>query len=206
MCSPLYEFCLVSHGSPFRGATVYDWIALGKSSESRLVADDNAALYINPLGRLSRGALKYIKIGVDQGMARYAHSGAVYEEYDDVVLRKVPLQIAVVSVDVIACPWRRTRELECRLQGCDVIFSDTYSECENLRAFKLQDNLLTALRSRGRASCNTKIVLIRVGLKTVISPAAFVWDPGKIRPSSDRGWDSSRSPRRSRKPKMSDLA
>ena len=32
-------------------------------------------------------ALKYIKIGVDHGMPRYARSRAKYEECDDMVLR-----------------------------------------------------------------------------------------------------------------------
>ena len=186
---------MVPHGSPFRDATVDDWMALGKSNESRLFADDNAALYINPLGRECR-ALKYIKIGVDQGMARYAHSMALYEEYDDMVLRMVPLQNAVVRVKVLECSSSRSRKLECRFQDGNLVHSETYGERENLRAFRLQDILLTALRSRGQASCNTKIVLVQ---ERVILPSAFLWEPGEIRCSSDRGWSASRSPRRTRK-------
>ena len=194
---------MVPHGSPFRDADADDWIALGKSSESRLEHDDNAALDVNPLGRESR-ALKYIKIGVDQGMARYAHSSAMYEEYDDIVLRMVPLQNAVVRVDVRECPTSRSRKLECRFQGSSAVFHNhTYPLRQNLRAFRLQDILLTALRSRGQASCNTKIVLVRVGPERVISPAAFLWEPGEIRFSTGR-WSASRSPQRVRKRKRSD--
>ena len=116
---------MVPHGSPFRDADPDDWIALGKSSESRLEHDDNAVLYINPLGRESR-ALKYIKIGVDQGMARYARSVAMYEGYDDMVLRMVPLQNAVVRVDVRECPTSRSRKLECRFQGSSAVFSQSH--------------------------------------------------------------------------------
>ena len=203
MCSPIYDFCMVPHGSPFRDAAADDWIALGKSSESRLIDDDNAALYIKPLGMGSR-ALKYIKIGVEHGMARYAHSLAMYEEYDDMVLRMVPSQNAVVRVDVLHCLATRSRKLECRFQGSNVVFhSHTYPLRESVRAFRLQDILLTALRSRNQASCNTQIVLVRVGPETVISPAAFLWEPGEIRVSSGR-WSASRSPQRSRKRKRTD--
>ena len=191
---------MVPHGSPFRDATVDDWIALGKSNESRLFADDNAALYINPFG-MENKALKYIKIGVDQGMARYANSVAMYTEYDDMVLRVVPLQNAVVRVNVLECPSSRSRKLECRFQGGDLVHSESYGERQNLRAFRLQDIILTALRSRGQASCNTNIVLVQ---ERVILPAAFLWKPGEIRCSSDRGWSASRSPQRSRKRKNND--
>ena len=196
MSSPIYEFCMVSHGSPFRDAAADDWIVLGKWSESRLIIDDNTALYINPFGRENR-ALKYIKIGVDFGMPRYAHSRGNYEEYDDIVLRKIPLQNGIVTVDVVHCPSSRSRKLECRFQGGDVFHSHTYSEHQNLRTFSLQDILLTALRSRGHASCNTKIVLVRVGTDRVMKPDAFVWQPGEIHFPPDRGRSSeSRSSKR----------
>ena len=133
-----------------------------------------------------------------------SHSSAMYEEYDDIVLRMVPLQNAVVRVDVRECPTSRSRKLECRFQGSSAVFHNhTYPLRQNLRAFRLQDILLTALRSRGQASCNTKIVLVRVGPEAVISPAAFLWEPGEIRFSTGR-WSASRSPQRVRKRKRSD--
>ena len=197
---------MVPHGSPFRDAAADDWIVLGKWSESRLIIDDNAALYINSFGRENR-ALKYIKIGVDHGMHRYAHSRAKDGEYDDLVLRKIPLQNGIVKVDVVHCPSSRSRKLECRFQGGEVFHSHTYPERENLRTFSLQDILLTALRSRGQASCNTKIVLVRVGTDRVIKPDAFVWQPGEIHFPSDRGRSSeSRSSKRIRKRRRVDRA
>ena len=194
----MYEFCMVPHGSPFRDAASDDWIALGKSSEMRLIHDVEAAIYINCLGMASR-ALQYIKIGVDHGMARYAHSRAMYEEYDDMVLRMVPLQNAVVGVDAVHCPSSRTRKLECRFQCGDLVYRDTYSVSANFRALSLQEILLSALRSRGQASCNTKIVLVQVGSERVIKPDDFLWQTEEIDFLSDGSWNPSRSLQGTRK-------
>ena len=158
MWSPTYEICMVPYGLPFLGASVDDWLALGKSSELRLVDDGDLTININ-LGdwsnsACSRSSLKYVKIGMEHGMGRYSHDGAVH---DDFVLRKIPLQNAAVKVKVVHFPFENIRKLECRLDGYGNIHAATYPANERLRAFCLRDTILTALRSHERISCNTKI-------------------------------------------------
>ena len=178
MWSPTYEICTVPYGIPFLGATVDDWVALGKSSELRLIDDGDSTLNIN-LGdwsnsACSRSSLKYVKIGMENNMGRYSHDRALH---DDFVLRKIPLQHAVVKVKVVHFPSENIRKLECLLDGYGTIHAATYPANERLRAFCLRDTILTALRSHERASCNTKIVLIRAVANETIKLQALVWTP-----------------------------
>ena len=178
MWSPTYEICMVPYGIPFLGATVHDWIALGRSSELRLNDDGDSTININlgdwSISGCSRSSLKYVKTGMEHDMGRYAHDGAVH---DDFVLRKIPLQNAVVKVKVVHFPFENIRKLECLLDGYGTIHAATYPANERLRAFCLRDTILTALRSHERASCNTKIVLIRAGTNETIRVNALVWAP-----------------------------
>ena len=178
MWSPTYEICMVPYGLPFLGASVDDWLALGKSSELRLVDDGDLAININ-LGdwsnsACSRSSLKYVKVGMEHGMGRYSHDASVH---DDFVLRKIPLQNAAVKVKVVHFPFENIRKLECRLDGYGDIHASTHPANERLRVFCLRDIIRTALRSRERISCNTKIVLIRAGSNATMTLNALVWTP-----------------------------
>ena len=151
---------------------------LGSRASFRLIDDGDSTIIIN-LGDwsnsvCSRSSLKYVKIGVENNMGRYSHDRAVH---DDFVLRKIPLQNAVVKVKVVHFPSESICNLECLLDGYGTIHAATYPANERLRAFCLRDSILTALRSRERVSCNAKIVLIRAGANDTIKLIALVWTP-----------------------------
>ena len=95
----MYEFCMVPHGQPFTGAAVDDWALLQKSSELRLEAEGESVVYVNrTLDDVDQSTfLRFVKIGLDGDMVRYAHDIA---RYNDLMLRKVPLQNAYVMVRV----------------------------------------------------------------------------------------------------------
>ena len=182
MWSPMFEFCMVPYGLPFSGATVDDWVALGESSELRLIDEGDSAVYINhgdgSNAACTSNAAQYVKIGVESSMARYSHNRAHRNVvFDDLMLREIPFQNAVVKVKVVHVPSENIRELECLLEGYGIIHAFTYPANSWLRAFSLRDAILTALRSHGRASCNTRIVLIRAGTNEAIKLSALVWTP-----------------------------
>ena len=85
----MYEFCMVPHGQPFTEAAVDDWIRLQKSGELRLEAEGDSVVYVNrTLDDVGQSTfLRFVKIGLDGDMARYAHDTA---RYNDLMLRKVP--------------------------------------------------------------------------------------------------------------------
>ena len=122
--------------------------------------------------------MKYVKIGVESSVARYSHSRAECNlVYDDFVIREIPSQNAVVKVKVVHFPLENIRKLECLLDGYGMIHTATCPANERLRAFCLRDTILTALRLLERASCNTKIALIRAGNNEAIKLSALVWTP-----------------------------
>ena len=82
-----------------------------------------------------------------------------------------------MQVKVAHVPSENIRELECLLEGYGIIHAFTYPANSRLRAFSLRDAILTALRSHGRASCNTRIALIRAGTNEAIKLSALVWTP-----------------------------
>ena len=95
MWSPMYEICMVPYGLPFLGATVDDWVALGKSSESGLIENGDSAIYVNlgdyRISACTSNTVKYVKIGVESSMARYAHSRAECNlVYDDFMIPEIP--------------------------------------------------------------------------------------------------------------------
>jgi hypothetical protein len=158
----MYEFCTVPHGQPFTEAAVDDWILLQKSGELRLEAEGDSVVYINrTLDDIDQGTfLRFVKIGPDGDMVRYAHDTA---RYNDLMLRKVPLQNASVIVHVKHGALDNSRHVECLLDGCGIIYASTHSASERLRGWQLRDSILEALRSGWQASCNTKVVLTRAG-------------------------------------------
>ena len=169
----MYEFCTVPHGQPFTEAAVDDWILLQKSGELRLEAEGDSVVYVNrTLDDIDQGTfLRFVKIGLDGDMARYAHDTA---RYCDLMLRKVPLQNATVMVRVKR---GALRHVECLLDGCGIIYNPTHWASERLRGWQLRDSILEALRSGWQASCNTKIVLIRAGSTEILKLSLLVWIP-----------------------------
>ena len=172
----MYEFCTVPHGQPFTEAAVDDWILLQKSGELRLEAEGDSVVYVNrTLDDIDQGTfLRFVKIGPDGDMVRYAHDTA---RYNDLMLRKVPLQNASVIVHVKHGALDNSRHVECLLDGCGIIYTSTHSASERLRGWQLRDSILEALRSGWQASCNTKVVLTRAGSTEVLGPCALVWIP-----------------------------
>ena len=172
----MYEFCMVPHGQPFTEAAVDDWIRLQKSGESRLEAEGDSVVYVNPtLDDVRQSTfLRFVKIGLDGGMARYAHDTA---RYKDLILRKVPFQNASVIVRVVHEALDNSRHVECLLDGYGLIYNSTHSASERLRGWQLRDSILKALRSGWQASRNTKIVLTRAGSTDVLEPGVLVWIP-----------------------------
>ena len=172
----MYEFCMVPHGQPFTEAAVDDWIRLQKSGESRLEAEGDSVVYVNPtLDDVRQSTfLRFVKIGLDGGMARYAHDTA---RYKDLILRKVPFQNASVIVRVVHEALDNSRHVECLLDGYGLIYNSTHSASERLRGWQLRDSVLKALRSGWQASRNTKIVLTRAGSTDVLEPGVLVWIP-----------------------------
>jgi hypothetical protein len=172
----MYEFCMVPHGQPFTEAAVEDWILLQKSGESRLEAEGDSVVYVNPtLDDVRQSTLlRFVKIGLDGGMARYAHDTA---KYKDLVLRKVPFHNASVVVRVVHEALDNSRHVECLLDGCGIIYNSSHSASERLRGWQLRDSILKALRSGLQASRNTKIVLTRAGSTDVLEPSVLVWKP-----------------------------
>jgi hypothetical protein len=184
----MYEFCMVPHGQPFTGAAVDDWILLQKSGELRLEAEGDSVVYVNrTLEDVDQSTiLRFVKIGLDGDMARYAHDTG---RYNDLMLRKVPLQNVSVIVRVKRGALDNSRHVECLLDGCRIIYNSTHSASERLRGWQLRDSILEALRSGWQASCNTKIALTRAGSTKVLEPGHLVWIPpdsclpDKVRPS-----------------------
>jgi len=172
----MYEFCVVPHGQPFTGAAVDDWILLQKSGELRLGAEGDSVVYVNrTLDDVDQSTfLRFVKIGQDGDMARYAHDAA---RYKDLMLRKVPFQNASVIVRVKRGALDNSRHVECLLDGCGIIYNSTHSASERLRGWQLRNSILEALRSGWQASCNTKIVLARAGSTEVLEPGLLVWIP-----------------------------
>ena len=167
---------MVPHGQPFTEAAVDDWILLQKSGELRLEAEGDSVVYVNrTLDDIDQGTfLRFVKIGLDGDMARYAHD---IGRYNDLMLRKVPLQNASVIVRVKHGALDNSRHVECLLDGCGIIYNSTHSASERLRGWQLRDSILEALRSGWQASCNTKIALIRAGSTEVLKLSLLVWIP-----------------------------
>jgi hypothetical protein len=107
-------------------------------------------------------------------MVRYAHDTAVY---DDLTLRKVPLQNANVIVHIKHGALDNSRHVECLLDGYGIIHNSTHSANERLRGWQLRDIILKASRSGWQASRNTKIVLIRAGSTEILKLSLLVWIP-----------------------------
>ena len=167
---------MVPHGQPFTEAAVDDWIRLQKSGELRLEAEGDSVVYVNPtLDDVRQSTLlRFVKIGLDGGMARYAHDTA---RYKDLILRKVPFQNASVIVRVVREALDNSPHVECLLDGYGLIYNSTHSASERLRGWQLRDSILKALRSGWQASRNTKIVLTRAGSTDVLEPGVLVWIP-----------------------------
>ena len=147
-----------------------------KSGELRLEAEGDSVVYVNrTLDDVAQSTfLRYVKIGLDGDMVRYAHDTG---RYDDFMLRKVPLQNASVIVRVKHGALDNSRHVECLLDGCGIIYTSTHSASERLRGWQLRDSILQALRLGWQASCNTKIVLTRAGSTEVLGPCLLVWIP-----------------------------
>ena len=88
-----------------------------KSGELRLEAEGNSVVYVNrTLDDIAQSTfLRFVKIGLDGDMVRYAHDTA---RYNDLMLRKVPLQNASVIVRVKHGALDNSRHVECLLDGC----------------------------------------------------------------------------------------
>ena len=139
---------MVPHGQPFSGSAVSDWILLQKSGEVRLQAEGDSVIYVNRrLDYLDQSNfLRYVKIGLESDVMRYSHDTAVY---DDLMLRKVPLQNANVIAHIKRGALDNSRHVEYLLDGYGIIHNSTHSANERLRGWQLRDVILTALRSDG---------------------------------------------------------
>ena len=169
----MFEFCVVPRGDPFIEANVTHWSVLGKSSELRLIDNGDASIFINPPGA-DNTFLKYNKVGLEQGMARYEHSASMCA---DVVLRKIYLITARVELNVRRSTIHNTCRLEWSLEGVGVIHTSSHSERERVRASCFRHTLMAALRSRGYANCDTSVVLVRSINGAVIKDNDLLWVP-----------------------------
>ena len=168
---------MVPRGDPFIEANVTDWCVLGKSSELRLIDNGDASIFINPPGA-DNTFLKYNKVGLEQGMSRYEHSTSMYA---DVVLRKTYLITARVELNVRRSTIHNTRRLEWALEGAGVIHTSSHLERERVRASCFRHTLMAALRSRGYADSDTRIVLVRSNTGAIIKDADLLWVPSRRR-------------------------
>ena len=168
---------MVPRAEPFLEANVIDWCVLGKSSELRLIDNGDASIFINPPGA-DNTFLKYNKVGMEQGMSRYEHSTSMYA---DVVLRRAHLITARVELNVRQSTIHNSRRLEWSLESVGVIHTSSHLERERVRASCFRRTLMAALRSRGYANCDTRIVLVRSNTGAIIKNTDLLWVPSRRR-------------------------
>ena len=173
----MFEFCMVPRAEPFLEANVTDWCVLGKSSELRLIDNGDASIFINPPGS-DNTFLKYTKVGMEQNMSRYEHSTSMYA---DIVLRRAHLITARVELNVRQSTIHNSRRLEWSLESAGVIHTSSHLERERVRASCFRPTLMAALRSRGYANCDTRIVLVRSNNGAIIRDCELLWVPSRRR-------------------------
>ena len=101
--------------------------------------------------------------------------------YADVVLRKTYLITARVELNVRRSTIHNTLRLEWSLEGAGIIHISSYLERERVRAFCFRHTLTAALRSRGYANCQTRIVLVRSNAGAIIKDTDLPWVPSRRR-------------------------
>ena len=173
----MFEFCMVPRGDPFLAANVTDWRVLGKSSELRLIDDGDASIFINPPGA-DNTFLKYNKVVLEQGMSRYERSTSLYA---DVVVRKTYLKTARVEVNIRRSSTHNARSLEWSFEGAGIIHTSSHLERERVRASYFRHTLMAALRSRGHANCDTRIVQVRANAGAIAKDTDLLWVPSRRR-------------------------